>query len=378
MKKVARLLIISVLTMICALGVAACDGGGKTDAKGLVCKKMNGDDFYTVVSYGAEEGVTALDISAAAKAKYGETTVVGRIRTGAFDGNSSLKEVIVTDNAGDGVALTIDEGAFRNMRGLEKITLPFIGANANSDAYINETAPATGDEVKATDKARCFGYIFGEEESDVSSAVTFTYGDGSEQTATFYIPVALTEITVKAENEINIPMYAFCGLSRIATVNLEGKIKAIGVSAFKNMTGLNKVNIPASVKVIYDNAFEGTTALKVFGDNGFKFDEGSLLEEIKTAAFKGTKLNAFDISGTQVKTIGDYAFAESKILNSVKFGTSVQTIGAYLFADCDDLTELTYTGTMAQCGEININDNWNASSKLEKIVCSDGDIDLVI
>lgn len=380
MKKFVKLLIISLLAVVTGLGLVACNGGGKTEEKGIVCKKLSGDDFYTVISYGAEDGVTSLDISAAAQAKYGEngakTITVGRIRTGAFDGNTSLKEVIVSDKADDGVDLTIDAGAFRNMRGLEKITLPFVGANANSDAYMNETEPATGDKVKATDKARSIGYIFGEEESDVSSAITLTYGEASGQTATFYIPVALTEITIKAENEINIPMFAFCGLTRITTVNLVGNVKAIGVSAFKNMTGLTKVNIPASVKTIYENAFEGTTALKVFGDNGFKFDAESTLKEIKDAAFKGSKLAAFDISGTQVETIGDYVFAGNKTLSSVKFGTSVKTIGAFLFADCEALTELTYTGTVAQCGEIEINDNWAESSKLERIVCSDGNIDL--
>lgn len=349
MKKVVKLLIISLLAFVTAIGLVACNGGDKSDEKGIICKKLSGDNFYTVIGYNAVEGETSLDISAKAKAKYGDTVIVGRIRTGAFDGNTSLKEVIVTDKAGDGVDLTIDAGAFRNMRGLEKITLPFVGANANSDAYMNETEPATGDKVKATDKARSFGYIFGEEESDVSSAVTFTYGDGSSQTATFYIPVALTEITIKAENEINIPMYAFCGLARISTVNLEGNIKAIGVSAFKNMTGLNKINIPQSVKVIYENAFEGTTSLKVFGDNGFKFDNGSQLTEIKEAAFKNTKLTGFDVSGTHVTKIGDYAFYGSS-LQTFTFNATIEAVGAYAFANSENLETVTNKPADDKCG----------------------------
>lgn len=341
MKKLLKLLIISVLSIACVLGLFACGGGaGKNEEEGIICKKLSGDAFYTVIGYNAEKDengnvVTILDISAAAQDKYGDentTVTVGRIRTGAFDGNNTLTKVIVSDKAGDGVDLTIDAGAFKNMRALKEITLPFIGANAKSDAYFNETAPALGDELKATDKERTFGYIFGEDEADYASPITCNYGDKSDMTATFYIPVALTKVTVKAESEINIPMYAFCGLPRITTVNLEGNIKAIGVAAFKNMTALKTVNIPSSVKVIYEGAFEGTTALKTF-----TFDADSNLNEIKESAFKGTKLTAFDISGTQVNAIGDYAFYGSALTEFTFSATVTTTVGAYAFANSEKL-----------------------------------------
>lgn len=337
MKKFVKLLIISIMILASVLSFAACEVKSDKDSEpGIVCRKFSGDDFYTVIGYNTEENVTSLDVSAKAKAKYGETVVIGRIRTGAFDGNTTLKEIIVSDSV-DGVELTIDEGAFKNMRALEKITIPFVGANRFSDADFNGTAPAMGEEKKATDKEHLFGYIFGEEENGASSKITFTYGEKSDMTADFYIPVALTEITVKADKEINIPMYAFCGLTRIETVTLSGNIKAIGRSAFKNMDKLSKINIPASVKVVYDNAFEGTAKLKVFGDNGFKFDEGSLLTEIRDGAFKGTRLQSFDISGTQVKTIGDYAFYGSA-LTEFTFSATIEKVGAYAFANSKELS----------------------------------------
>ena len=220
MKKVLKLLIITVLTFATVAGLIACDGAnGKAGEKGIICKKLTGDDFYTVIGYGAEEDIEVLDISAAAQDKYGEngakTIVVGRIRAGAFDGNTSLKEIIVKDAAAD-VELTIDAGAFKNMRSLKKITLPFIGANRFTAADQNgQPANAGEDEnavIKATDKERLFGYIFGEEESDVLAAITQSYGDVSEQTATFYIPATLTEVVVSATKAAYIPMYAFCGV----------------------------------------------------------------------------------------------------------------------------------------------------------------------
>lgn len=331
MKKVVKLLIISLLTVLAALSLFACAGANsKTTEQGIIAKKLTGDNFYTVIGYGAEDGVETLDIVSAVKAKYGDV-VVGRIRTGAFDGNSTLTEIIVSDKAGD-VDLTIDAGAFKNMRALTKITLPFVGANAYSDAYFNETAPAMGDKLKATDKARLFGYIFGEEESDYSAQITQSYGEKSDMTATFYIPATLREVTVNAESEINIPMYAFCGISGITKVNLQGNIKAIGIAAYKNTVGLKTINIPASVKVIYDSAFEGAVSLKTFGDNGFKFDENSALIAIKENAFKGTSFTDFDLSGTKVTEIGDYAFYGAS-LTTFTFSDEIATIGAYAFAN---------------------------------------------
>lgn len=132
-------------------------------------------------------------------------------------------------------------------------------------------------------------------------------------------------------------MYAFCGLTRIETVTLSGNIKAIGRSAFKNMDKLTKVNIPSSVKIIYDEAFVGTTKLKVFGDNGFKFDAGSLLTEIREGAFKETRLTSFDISGTQVTKIGDSAFYGSA-LTTFTFSATIEHVGAYAFASSKELT----------------------------------------
>lgn len=338
MKKVVRLLIISLLALTAAFSLIACGGAnGKTEEKGILAKKLSGDNFYTVYGYGAEDGVNTLDISAAAKAKYGDDVVVGRIRTGAFDGNGTLTEIVVSDNAADGIDLTIDAGAFKNMRALKKITLPFVGANAYSDAYFNETAPALGVELKATDKERLFGYIFGEDAADNLAAITQAYGEKSDMTATFYIPATLKEVVISATSEINIPMYAFCGVSGITKINLNGEIKAIGEAAFKNAVGLKEINIPASVKVIYKSAFDGAVSIKTFGDNGFKFDENSTLTEIKESAFKGTNLTEFDLSGTKVEKIGNNAFYGSA-LTSFTFSDEIAEIGAYAFANSAKLS----------------------------------------
>lgn len=380
MKKFAKLLLISIMIIASVLSFAACDGNSDKDSSaGIVCKRLTGDDFYTVIGYNAEENETTLDISAKAKAKYGDNVVIGRIRTGAFDGNTTLKEITVTDETENGT-LTIDEGAFKNMRALNKITLPFVGASRISDADYNETEPAMGDAIKATDKERSFGYIFGEEENSASSKITFTYGEVSGQTADFYIPVALNEIVIDASKEINIPMYAFCGLTRVETVELKGSINAIGRAAFKNMDKLSKVTMPdgeKGVKSIKDDAFSGCVKLKditlpnsltsigegVFKDcNKLKYNE----EDGRNCLYLGNVDNKYLIL---VK-------ANSTDINACTVNKNTKFIYGYAFTDCENLINVTFDDTQENWGKISKSFYWDYMSKVAHIVCSDGTIDL--
>ena len=56
MKKVLKLLIIAVLLLSVVSGLVACGGkSAETGEQGVICRKFSGDNFYTVVGYGAEE-----------------------------------------------------------------------------------------------------------------------------------------------------------------------------------------------------------------------------------------------------------------------------------------------------------------------------------
>jgi hypothetical protein len=65
--------------------------------------------------------------------------------SGAFDGNESLKELIIPTTVEK-----IDEGAFKGMRKLESLTVPFIGLNAIADGSYNDQASAR----KTVDKGK--------------------------------------------------------------------------------------------------------------------------------------------------------------------------------------------------------------------------------
>lgn len=335
MKRLLRVIILALLCAAVPFSAACAGNGSRGDGEtGLILQKYGKDSFYTVTKYVEEDNVSELDISQAAKLKTGDTNaVVGRIKAGAFSGNASLTSIIVSEAACE-EGLTIDEGAFKNMKSLEKITLPFVGINATGDAYLGETASA---ENKAVDKTRSIGWIFGEEGADYTAKVTLTYGSGDDASATFYIPATLKEITVEsnAENGINIPMFAFCGLTQVYKINLKGNINAIGESAFKDMKSLTSVKIADSVKVIYSSAFKGTDKLKTFGNGGLYFGAGSLLEKIGDNAFEGTKLTNF-VLPDNVTEIGEYCFAASS-LKTFKFASGVTKVGAFAFCDSENL-----------------------------------------
>lgn len=316
MKRLFKIFALAALGVAMLAMAAACNGEtNRTGETGLLVKRFSGDEYYTVYGYngGFEGESSVLDIGAYAEE---HDIVIGRIQEGAFEDNNTLTEIIVPSTVE-----TIDAGAFRSMRRLEKITLPFVGLNADSDSYLGESADA---EDKAVDSERIFCHIFGTEEFEQGAAVTANYGSS---TATYYLPYTLTEVTVAPAGDYGIPMYAFSGVAQLSKITLGEGVNAIGAFAFENC-GVQNITLPSTLKNIYDSAFVGATALR---DNGISF-EGLTLEKIGAHAFEATGLTSLAVN---VQTIGEYAFAGSS-LRSVTV-TGVKEIGAWAFAECEKL-----------------------------------------
>lgn len=331
MKKFVKIMLAALLAAIAVTCFACAGGENGNDKKGLLYKQFSGEDYYTVYGYVDDDKTTVLDMAEYVKDK---NISIGRIKANAFKGNVSLIEIIVPDTVKE-----IDEGAFAGMKSLEKITLPFIGATANADAFDHETETATD---KSVDGERNFGYIFGTEEYDDGAAISQSYGSGDA--TTYYIPYRLTEVTVAPAKEYKLPMYAFNGCSNLFKVTLGDKVTAIGASAFENCSNLETVVIPASVKNIYSSAFAGCDKLKNYVENedksfkGLKLDDGATFDLIGDKAFYKTALKTVDFT---VKEIGERAFAESSV-TSVTL-KNVKKIGSYAFNDCKKLETVSVT-----------------------------------
>lgn len=319
MKRFLRTILIAALVAATALCTVACStDNGKDGGKGLLVKKFAGEDNFTVYGY-VNDGSDTLDIGAYAKEK---GITIERIKDGAFKDNDNLKKVIVPETVTE-----IEAGAFKNMRVLESLTLPFVGIFGNGDAYIGQTAKG---EDKDVDVSRTFAAVFGTEEYTEGASITANYGSS---TATYYIPATLSEVTIApaADKGCNIPAYAFNGVSGVGTVTIGAGIVAIGEYAFASC-GVEKVTIASTVKTIYAHAFDGASRIK---DGGISF-EGLSLTEICEHAFEKTAITKLAVTAER---IGEYAFAGSS-LETVTL-TGVKEIGAYAFASCKELEKIS-------------------------------------
>jgi hypothetical protein len=72
-----------------------------------------------------------------------------------------------------------------------------------------------------------------------------------------------------------------------------------------------------------------------------------------------------------VTSIGGFAFYNCNALTSITIPDSVTSIGENAFC-CDNLTNITFNGTIAQWNAITKGDYWNQSVPATYVQCTDG------
>lgn len=128
-------------------------------------------------------------------------------------------------------------------------------------------------------------------------------------------------------------MFASCGA--LEKVEL-GDAVSVGVAAFKDCTALSAVTGAANVSNIGARAFEGDTSLK-----GFYM--GPTLEYIGARAFAGSGVETAPLAkATNLRSVGDWAFADCKELCSASLPAVVRTVGDGCFAHCPKLSWVDY------------------------------------
>ncbi len=242
MKKLVNIFFACLFVLVTAFSAIACDDneGGSKDP-GVYASRING--VFTLTQYVDDGTTTDLDLGEAVFNKYGEE--LGRIKAGAFDGNATIQKLIVPTSVTE-----IDGGAFRGMTALTEITLPFVGASVNADAFSSETDGAAD---KAVDAERNFGYVFASNRYEGGAVITQKYNSGSESSATYYIPYTLRKVIVKPNLNYKVPMYAFNGLTQISTIELSASVVGLGDFSFANSTVQN-----LKVGLEYSNLILGT------------------------------------------------------------------------------------------------------------------------
>lgn len=127
--------------------------------------------------------------------------------------------------------------------------------------------------------------------------------------------------------------------------------------------------IPNGINAIDDYAFSGCENLKSVKIPGS-------VTYIDRAAFHGCSGLVSITIGNSVTSIGGSAFYNCSGLTNVMIPNSVISIGDYVFKHAKNLESINYLGTKDQWNKIKLKPLWNKDSRIERIECADGVIEL--
>ena len=193
--------------------------------------------------------------------------------------NLKVTSVVVPDSVE-----SIGVGAFKGCDSLESISLPFVGASRDAEAYNGVFGYIFGYTTKVRNYNN-YGYLDSTEYKSASSTEYVNTQYSSVSGATwqysaydcydyrsstikayvlrsyfYYIPTTLTSVVIT--DATVIPVAAFNGCANITSVVLNDKVETIEEYAFQNCTGLVSADIGVGLTEIGTYAFYNCTSLE--------------------------------------------------------------------------------------------------------------------
>ena len=246
------------------------------------------------------------------------------IPTRAFYGCYSLKSIVLPDGLWG-----IHPGAFKYCSSLKSIDIPSSLGYIASDAFgesaiinINIPSSTVGIDHSAFSNCANLESINVDEKNESYCSVDGVLYNKKKDTLLSY-PCGKKDETYEVLN---------------GTINIER-------DAMYYCKNLKQIKLPEGVKIIGDESFFMCTGLKSI------------------------------VIPESVTHIGDYNFYGCTNLEEVTISSSVKTIGSSVFNGCVNLTSIKYTGTISEWKNIS-NNNWNTVSKIQKVICTDGEIEI--
>ncbi len=237
----------------------------------------------------------------------GTQYVVNSIGDFAFFACNRLTSVTIPNSV-----TSIGESAFDSCTGLSSIIIP------NSVTTIGEDA---------------FNYCTGLSSIIIPSSVTTIGRDafsGCSGLKSVTIPSSVT----------SIKSGAFSGCSGLTSISIPSSVTSIGILAFQNCISLSSVTINSNT--ILSKDYSSSSNLKeIFGNQVTNYVLGTNLTSIGKYAFYGCeKLTSLEIPNS-VTSVGSSAFEGCSGLTSITIPNRVVSIEASTFAGCSGLTSVS-------------------------------------
>ena len=246
--------------------------------------KMAFTDCKALASVELPDGLLSIGEYAFSKCESLESVELGEkleaIGAYAFSANAKITEVVIPD-----AVKTIGEGAFFDCSALENVTLgagvETFGMGAFHSTKIWELNPGENEVYVG----KWFVGL-----KDASAAVLNLRPD-----------------------TVGIANFALVNNKNLSVVTLPNSVKLIGEAAFAQ-SNISNIAIGSGVEVIGEQAFIGCEKLSVVILGSFDTVEGT-------------------IEFSSLKTIGNYAFQECSMLESIEMPDTLKSVGTYAFKD---------------------------------------------
>ena len=158
-----------------------------------------------------------------------------------------------------------------------------------------------------------------------------------------------------------LSVQCLCNCPLLTSIDIPSSVTSIGNYAFRECSGLEEITIPSSVTTIGTNIFYESGAIRELNIN---------CRNIPASLCESKKNLTTVVIGSNVRTIGEYAFSYCEILNSVTFepGGQLTTIGDKAFRYCYELSEIIIPNTVTTMG----GGIFQGDSKLESVTFAGG------
>ena len=238
--------------------------------------------------------------------KYTIKSWVKTVDKNAFLGSKTIKEVTVPTNVE-----TINENAFNNMAGLEKVIF---------------SEPS---KVQIIEKG-AFGQCYKLKEVTLPKSLT-------ELNQIFSLSENLETINVPADSKLtSINDNALQSNTKLKNFNFLGScdLTTIKAGAFQGLAQLQEFKFPKGVSTIENNAFNGCQAMKTA-----KFDDNAVITTIGAGAFADCGLTSIDIPKSVTK-LENEAFRKCSALTEVNVSENLTDISSQAFKYCENLENI--------------------------------------